>query len=77
MGRIPKGLKYEYVTDEETGEKCVKLPVDDFEELMEQFGQLPEVLQGLEEFKAGQTIPWEVAREQIDRQEREADDPQD
>ena len=40
-----KNLKY--VIDEETGEKCISLPVDDFEELVEQLLDLPELEEAL------------------------------
>ncbi len=41
-----------YVVDDETGEKCVSLPVDDFEELVEQLLDWPELEKSLKDDRA-------------------------
>ena len=61
----PHKLRFEYVTDKETGEESVKLPVEDFEELMEQFGMLPEVLKGMDDMKRGDTIASEDVEKEL------------
>ncbi len=46
----------------------ISLPVDDFEELMEQILERPEIESALEEIKSGDTISWQEAKERL-RQE--------
>lgn len=45
--------------------KRISLPVDDFEELLEQILDRPEIEKALKEADRGETIPWEEAVNQI------------
>ena len=59
-------------TDED-GER-ISLPIDDFEEIMEQILERPEIEAALEEIGKGGTIPWEKVKEEL-KQERDGPIP--
>ena len=52
-----------HFTDEDG--RRISLPVDDFEELLEQILDRPEIEAALKEVERGETIPWNEAAEQL------------
>ena len=59
-----KNMKY--VTDDETGEQWVSLPLDDFEELFQQMGEMAEIEKGLKELAEGKVRPLEEVIAEMD-----------
>ena len=61
--KVIEGISVEYLRNEQTGKEVVQLPVDDFEELVEQLLDLPELMEARADDSP--TIPWEEVKKDL------------